>query len=243
MPTHQKHRGAHPKDVKLFSHANIDILYRAARDLSELLTKGYAENGSLKLVGDHFQLKSRQRKALMRIAIPEQTVESIQRKQLSEKDVAGNALAVDGFNILIFTESLLGHGFLFEGMDGVFRDIASIHGTYKKVLETGRAVQVLGNTFSDLRISQVTWYLDAPVSNSLRLKNYLTDQPWAAEGATWDVQVIQDPDARLKNEKNKIVCTNDRVILERTTGWFNLSRFLVQNAKHHNPNVVPQRLT
>ena len=237
MPTHQMHRGAHPKDLTLFSRANIKILYQAARDLSELLTKGYAENGSLKLVGDHFQLKSRQRKALMRIAISDQTIKSIRSKQLSEKDVAGKALAVDGFNMLIFAESLLGHGFLFEGMDRVFRDIASIHGTYKKVLETGRAVQLLGKTFHDLQASRVTWYLDAPVSNSLRLKNYLLNQTWSMKGS-WNVEVVQDPDVLLKNMENTTVCTNDRVILECTGGWFNLSGFLVQHANHQNPNVI-----
>ncbi len=60
MPDKRTHRGPHPADVKLFAPAAIADLRAALADFSLLLTKGYAEKSSLKLVGDKFSLMERQ---------------------------------------------------------------------------------------------------------------------------------------------------------------------------------------
>ena len=64
MPDKRTHRGPHPQDEKLFAPSAIDNLRTAVADFSLLLTKGYAEKSSLKLVGDRFSLTERQRLAV-----------------------------------------------------------------------------------------------------------------------------------------------------------------------------------
>ena len=72
MPDKRSHRGPHPADEKLFAPEAISDLRSALADFSLLLTKGYAEKSSLKLVGDKFSLTERQRLAIMRSACSDQ---------------------------------------------------------------------------------------------------------------------------------------------------------------------------
>jgi hypothetical protein len=71
-----RHRGAHPKDRQLFADAARPALRGAVADHSWLLSRGYAPTASLKLVGDHFAFKERQRLAVARAACPDQQREN-----------------------------------------------------------------------------------------------------------------------------------------------------------------------
>lgn len=61
----QGHRGKHPRDEELFARKWIPLLRDAVHDMSFLLTRRYAEAAALKLVGDHYQLTSRHRRAVL----------------------------------------------------------------------------------------------------------------------------------------------------------------------------------
>ena len=53
---------------------------------------------------------------------------------------------------------------------GRYRDIAGVHGTYRKVAETMPAVELIGARLQQLRVSQARWLFDRPVSNSGRIQ-------------------------------------------------------------------------
>ena len=59
--------------------------------------------------------------------------------------------------------------------DMTFRDIASMHGSYRKVEETIPALQLIGQTLIDCGVERSVWYFDQPVSNSGRLKTILRE--------------------------------------------------------------------
>ena len=63
LPENGRHRGAHPQDRELFSGSCCAVLRQATADLSWLLSRGYAQTGSLQLVGDRYSLRERQRNA------------------------------------------------------------------------------------------------------------------------------------------------------------------------------------
>ncbi|WP_254493307.1 DUF5616 domain-containing protein, partial [Salmonella enterica] len=65
------------------------------------------------------------------------------RKELEVSDLAGKTVYLDGFNVLILLESLLSEAYIFEGADGCFRDLSGVHGTYKRVNQTLRAVEAV----------------------------------------------------------------------------------------------------
>ncbi len=224
MPTHQRHRGTHPDDSKLFNAEGWNKLIRAAGDLSLLWTKGYGENAAKNLVGDHFRLTARQRLALVRITLSQQMLVSIKKLQCSAIDMRNSRVIIDGFNMLIFGEALLSQAFLFQGMDGVFRDIASVHGTYKKVEETGRAAHLVGTALRDLDVAMIIWYLDAPVSNSGRVRNFLLSNEFACYD--WQVEVLHNPDRTILGQTDGHICSSDRQLISRRS-WYNLSRDLI----------------
>jgi len=154
MPDKRTHRGPHPSDEKLFAPEAISDLRSALADYSLLLTKGYADKSALKLVGDKFSLTQRQRMAVMRSACSDQQFTSRSEHRIEAKNLAGQSVAVDGYNVLI----------------GCFRDLASIHGTYRKVTETIPALWMIAEFLQEFGTGKVRLLLDSPVSNSGRLK-------------------------------------------------------------------------
>ncbi|MGB7342768.1 MAG: DUF434 domain-containing protein [Pirellulaceae bacterium] len=225
MTHQQRHRGSHPKDDELFSDANIPKLRHALRDFCWLLTNGYAVPSSLKLVGDKFQLTDRQRMLLRRSACSDTQRQQRQANLKSASSVAGCDIYVDGFNILIAIESALSNGFLFMGQDGCYRDLASVHGTYKRVQETQEAIKLIGLTLQEIQSSRIIWLLDQPVSNSGRLRKVMTKVS-QQHGWDWQVELVPSPDYELK-QANGIVVTTDSVILDSVDAWLHLNRHVI----------------
>jgi hypothetical protein len=155
VPDTREHRGPHPADAELFVPAVLPRLREAVADFSLLLTKGYAEKSALKLVGDHFSLTQRQRLAVMRSSCSDQRRQSRLARRVSVEASAGQPLAIDGYNLLITIEAALSGGLIFQGRDGCFRDLASIHGTYRKVEETVPALRLIGEFLTEIRVSRV----------------------------------------------------------------------------------------
>jgi hypothetical protein len=226
MPDKRTHRGQHPSDEKLFAAARIPDICRAVADYSLLLTKGYAEKSSLKLVGDRFALTERQRLAVMRSSCSDEQRASRKSRQLDISGIAGQAIAIDGYNILITIEAAMSRGMIFIGRDGCFRDLASIHGTYRKVTETIPAVQLIGNYLHQIGIAQTLWLLDSPVSNSGRLKTLIREiaekNRWQ-----WEVNLVISPDAELK-KTDAIVASSDSVVLDGCGRWVNLAGEIIR---------------
>lgn len=68
MGDSRRHRGPHPTDAQLFSERALPALTSAVEDLSWLRTRGYGDASAVKLVGDRYRLRSRQRTAAKRCA-------------------------------------------------------------------------------------------------------------------------------------------------------------------------------
>ena len=225
MPDKRKHRGQHPKDEALFTGEEVSKLERGLEDLCWLLTRKYPERAALKLVGDRFRFQKRQRKALSRCACALQDASTRRRTALLPAEVRGQTLSIDGFNLLITVESALSDGFIFEGVDGCYRDLASIHGSYKRVEETEKAIRIVGEELSHLEVRSVKWLLDRPVSNSGRLLTTLYEigsvRHW-----DWNVELVDDPDQVLV-KADDIVVTSDSYILNQVPRWFNLGRYII----------------
>jgi len=225
MPDKRTHRGAHPEDAKLFSSSQIDNLRQAVCDYSMLLSKGYAEKSSLKLVGDRFGLTDRHRLAVMRCGCSDEQLFVRRENEVTPSEVTQNELAIDGYNLLITIESALSGGCIFRGRDKCLRDLASIHGTYRKVSETIPSIELVGKCLSGLGTRHCMWYFDSPVSNSGRLKTIMYEviekNCWG-----WDVELSQNPDKELI-ETNRIVVTSDSDVLDKCVRWSNLAQYII----------------
>jgi len=226
MPDKRSHRGAHPADTKLFAPENISDLRAAVQDYSLLLSKGYADKSALKLVGDKFSLTQRQRLAVMRTACSEQRLNSRRQKQLDISALRGGQLTIDGYNLLITVEAAMSGGLILKGRDGTFRDLASLHGTYRKVDETVPALELIGFFLQGLELGQALWLLDSPVSNSGRLKS-LIGRLAEQNNWPWQVQLVISPDPVLI-KTDSIVVSSDSVVLDGCKRWVNLARTIIE---------------
>src|SRR5262245_17557952 len=221
----RRHRGAHPEDQRLFDAALLPTLRRSVADLSWLLSRGYAAAASLKLVGDHFALKERQRLSIARAACSDRQRESRERARLPIESVNGQDLLIDGFNIIVTTEAALSGGVLIRCRDGCVRDMSSVHGSYRSVAETEEAIRLISETLLGAEPASAVWLLDRPVSNSGRLAQRIREMA-AERNWPWSVEVVMNPDKVLRSS-GQIVVTSDSYILDGVNGWINLGEILI----------------
>lgn len=226
MPDGRKHRGPHPQDQQLFRESSEPALRAATRDLNWLLTRGYAATSALKLVGDRHALNARQRLAVARCACSDPDMVRRQRHEVQLPELAGEALWIDGYNVLTSIEAALSGAVILHARDGCYRDMASMHGSYRKVAETIPAIHMLGELLAGWQIASCRWLLDEPVSNSGRLKTMLREIA-AEHDWNWSVDLVPDPDPLLIRA-DRIVASADSQILNQTQRWFNLVRETIQ---------------
>ncbi len=225
MPSRQHHRGCHPTDARLFAPEWLPVLREAVADLSFLLTRGYSDKAALKLVGDHYQLAVRQRRAVLAAACPDASLQRRRETELEAEALAGRRVYIDGYNLLITIESALSGGLLFKGRDGCLRDLASVHGSYRKVTETRPAMAAIAAALNAAGVREAHWLFDAPVSNSGRLKTLLRlEAEW--RGWPWTVELADGVDQQLK-ECGEPVITADGSILDAVRAWCNLTARIV----------------
>jgi hypothetical protein len=234
MPDRRTHRGRAPQDEDLFAAPAWPGLRAAVADLSLLHGRGYSLTAGLKLVGDHHGLRERQRLAVLRCAAStaERDARAARRQRMSE--ARGRVVLVDGFNCLITVEAALGGALLLRGRDRVLRDLAGVHGSYRRVAETEPALRALGAALAAHAPAAIHVFLDRPISNSGRLRAFMLDLA-AASGWPWQVSLVDNPDREIlaalseqgSDAPAALTATSDAVILDHCAGWLPLAEAAV----------------
>ena len=235
MPDTRVHRGPHREDAELFHPSKWPDLQAAVADYSWLLGRGYASPSAINTVGDRYALNQRQRMAVIRSSCTDAERDSRILRQLAPEQLGDQNLSIDGFNVLTTIEVALGHGVILAARDGTYRDIASVHGTYRKVEETRPAIDLVLSAIRILNPRHATFLLDSPVGNSGRLAAIIN-----AAAAEFDVPcetlLVPNPDTVLIASPD-IVATADSIILNSAARWFNLARHVIDSMNPPVPNV------
>lgn len=213
-------------DNLLFAHPEAqEKLQHALEDLYYLLGRDYPLKASLALAGNRYQLVKRQLQALQGMACSPNERRKRKNTELSPAELKDETILLDGFNILIILETALSGGFVFEGLDGCYRDISSVHGSYRTVQTTEEALILIGKTLQQLQLQKVIWVFDAPVSNSGKLKG--TCYELAREHHfPWEIRLENAPDKYLI-ENSGLVCSSDAWVLDECKSWFNLGAYII----------------
>lgn len=219
-------RGFDPEDCKWFSEEAVRRLSIAQEEVEWLLNRGYKIGVALDFVAGHYQFTARQRIALLRATATDGQVQNRRSKQLPLSSAKEDVISIDGFNLIINLEVALSGSVSILGRDGVIRDLAGLRGTYRLIDKTDMALEIIGLTFRELNVPRAKFFLDAPVSNSGRLKSKILE---AAEGWQVPVEVELVPNADSILSKLGRVVTGDSVILDECASWFNLLRFIIGN--------------
>lgn len=222
-----KNRGKQPNDDKIFAPKWLPIFKEAVNDLCYLITKNYNSNSATQIVGNRYKLNKRQQKAIYRVSSGDHQNEIRHQKEMNPAALNDQIIAIDGFNILILLENALSGAYIFKGRDGTYRDISSVHGSYKRVIKTKDAILLVGNTLKALNIKSAIWYLDRPISNSGLLKTQLSEISTEHE-FNWDVRLVYSPDKVLA-ESEHVAISSDGWILDNVERWFNLGAYIIEN--------------
>lgn len=226
-PDRRRHRGPHPEDPDLFSESRIPALRTAVAELSWLLSRGYAARSSLKLVGDRHDLRERQRTAVARSACTDHDLDRRSAARVHPESLRGEDLLVDGLNVIVSVEAALAGGAVLHCRDEAYRDLASVHGSYRRVEETRRALQLIGEALDRFAPARTRWLLDRPVSNSGRLATEVRTEA-ERRGIAWTVELVTDPDPIMWSS-DRTIATSDSAILDRCTRWVGLTRLVIDD--------------
>lgn len=226
-------RGYFQSDQKEFGNKPIEKLLKAGRDLQYLLNHGYNIKGASTFVGNHYLLSERQRLGLVRAISSEESIKIRKSKEIQQIP-SGSVINIDGFNTIITLEVALSDSLLLKCMDGTIRDLAALRGSYRLIDKTDTAILLIGKILEKNKIDKVIFYLDAPVSNSGRLRQRIFEllNPFHFEV---QVEVINNVDTVLEKLDN--VITSDAIILDKCTSWINLNLKIIEEINADYPYI------
>ena len=226
-------RGYSPNDQKEFSNQSIEKLCKAGKDLQYLLNQGYYIKGASTFVGNHYLLSERQRLALVRAVSSNESVKIRKTKEIKNVS-SGSIINIDGFNTIITLEVALSESLLLKCLDGTIRDLAALRGTYRLIDKTETAIILIGKSLEKNNVGKAVFYLDAPVSNSGRLKQRIMEL-LSQYSFEVQVEVIHNVDAVLEKLDN--VITSDAIILDRCISWINLNKKIIDDTFGDYPYI------
>jgi hypothetical protein len=141
------------------------------------------------------------------------------RRRQQRRPVAGGAVAVDGFNVIVSVETAMAGGLLVRGVDGLLRDLAGMHGKYRDVAHTRAAVQAIAAVLG--AAASVQWVLDRPVSHSGRLASLIREVGFS------DV-ILTDLADRTLAQSGALVASADGPLLDRSAGGVDVVSAVVE---------------
>ncbi len=232
MASLAKSRGPNPRDPEQFAPEDHSRLRSAVGELSWLLSRDYAEASALKLVGDRHNLTARQRSAVRCSACADQARTARQDKHIQLRQQRAARVGIDGFNLLITLESALSGAVVLIGRDGCYRDLAGVRGSYRKVKQTPMAIELVARQLAAYSLDRIDWFLDRPVSNSGRLRTFMTERlsyHLGGGAAVHHIELVDDPD-RVLTAYDGTVVSSDSWILDNCSWWTNLAAQIITTA-------------
>jgi hypothetical protein len=206
-----------------FSSKALTTMHEAADDVVWLLNRGYGMQSAVNFVGNHYLLTEHQRIALKRAVTSD--IKRDNRKQ-REVDILTENIFIDGFNIIITLETALSGSPVLASRDGVIRDLAGLHGTYRIIDKTEQAVRLIFEHTAAAGAVSVHVLLDRQISNSGRLKKFIDS---AAEKLDFAADAVLSDCVDAELEYKNCVITADSVVLDRCQNWYNLTSRIIRN--------------
>lgn len=187
---------------------------KAADDIRYLLEKGYKRDSAIRFVADHYKLDKNERYILARTVFSGATASSRTQKKLDIGNLKKRKLLVDGYNVLITLESLLGGEYIWIGDDSFLRDIKGVFKNHSNKDITFQAVEKMLNfiKISDVEYAEIL--LDTQMKNSGELAAFIRKR-MEELSIPGDATTSKHVDFDLKNcSSDYVVATADGVIID-----------------------------
>lgn len=184
----------------------------AAQEVRFLVDRGYPKEPAVRFVSDHRRLPEKDRFVLMRVVIPAEQAGFRKKKILQLRDLRGRAVIVDGYNVLIATESILACRPVYLCDDGLLRDTQGIFRSYRSSELTGPALSAVFDLLATASPACADVLLDQQISMSGRLAQRIRET-MAECGLPGKVETAKNVDFQLKSS-GKIVATSDGNVVD-----------------------------
>jgi hypothetical protein len=188
------------------------MLRAAARDARYLVDRGYPKGSAIRFVSDHHQLPEEKRFVLTRVVVPSDTAKARRDKIQPVEALHARALFIDGYNVLISVESLLGGKSVYLCDDGFLRDIQGIFRSYRPSDLTAPALDAIFDLLASACPAVTEVLLDQQISMSGRLAA-LTRRTMAEHDVLGMVRTARDVDRQLKDMEG-VIATGDGNIID-----------------------------
>jgi len=171
-------------------------LPEAARDFRYLLARGYPRQEALRLVGNRYGLNRSTRQLLHRGVFAPDEAAARRAKLRRLRQCPGQALAIDGHNVLITLECALRGLPLVAADDGFIRDIGQVSRAFKPSSASDRALLLLAAYLAGQPLGALRVYYDAPLSMSGELARR-TGELWGGRGLKVEALAVPVPEREL----------------------------------------------
>jgi len=192
---------------------------KAKDDLYLLLNRDYPKTYALRFVGDHYGLENEERYILSRTVFPKDYIQKTKRKKTSLKEIKGKEIFIDGYNVIITTESVL-MGEAFVSMDGLLRDTRNVSNRHRITKETLESIDLILDLLKKYPPGDTQVYLDKMMSKSGKLSEIIR-KGMEERDLKGDSETVSSVDHTLKN-KEGVIATNDSAIIVEVKKFIDL---------------------
>lgn len=177
-------------------------------------------------MSDHCRLPKEQRFVLNRVVVASETAKARRNKIQSLDALHERAIFIDGYNVLISAESLLGSKPVYLCDDGFLRDTQGIFKSYRTSEITIVAICAIFDLLMPLRLDQAEVLLDKQISMSGQLAE-LMRRIMAEHGIPGTAKTAQNVDQQLK-ERDGVIATADGSVIDAASDVVDLPAILAR---------------
>jgi hypothetical protein len=198
--------------MKGFSTEGLET---AAGEYLWMLSRGYPQKASLKLVGDKFMLSREMRQVLYR-GISDGERAATRREKLGFI-APGDRVLVDTYNVLFTVNNYLLGKYVFICNDGMLRDAGEMRGRILSKPVFKKSISLLLDLLEAYHDASFDLFLDEPVPYSGLLASEISGE-MARLGIRGSATTVRSPDRVLVEEQGDAICTSDTVVIDRCQG-------------------------
>lgn len=184
---------------------------QAAEEARYLVNRGYPKDSAISFVSNHHLLLEEHRFVLTRIIVAAERASIRRAKAQSLETLRANEVFVDGYNVLITTESLLAGYPVYLCDDGFLRDTRGIFGGYRTSRLTSPALSEILGLLAQAKPSHVEVLLDQQMSRSGELAELVRGM-MAERGLPGTARTARDVDHLLKVAEAGVATSDGNVI-------------------------------
>lgn len=215
---------------------NDPILKEAKKDFQYLLERGFPRTGALEYVGNHYLLGQMERNYLNRTVFSREKIKTRKNKLILLSDVKGKDVLVDGYNVLITTETIFqgADDLIVNCDDGVTRDVKAVFGKYKENETTEIALKSIISLLKLFKPNRMLFYYDSPVSLSGELARTTKEILDSCE-VPGDAHTSKNVDWKLVSLSHKlgaVVATSDGIIMDKVDSVLDIPAYISRACKH-----------